>query len=332
LTNIKSVRDVVIQSRERAGERLDRMFGLDGAMGEPMRRTATLFFAAFAVLIAGPATAAQPRPWEVTLQPAATDVMASVTWFANYTVIIVGLITIFVLALILYCVWKFNERAHPTPDTTSHNTLIEVAWTVVPVLILVAIAVPSFQLLYFQEDIPEADLTVKATGQQWYWTYQYPDEGYENIELTSVMLEEDQRSGVMSDHGLGVSQVPRLLAVNYDVVVPVDKIVRVEVTSGDVNHAFAIPAFGIKVDAIPGRLNQTWFKAERTGTYFGQCSELCGTRHAFMPIAFQVVTEERFEEWAKAAAEDPAKAQALVYEWMKADAGDVVAAAASAAR
>jgi cytochrome c oxidase subunit 2 len=179
---------------------------------------------------------------------------------------------------------KFNSKANPVPSKTTHNTLIEVAWTIIPVLILVAVAVPSFRLLFLQLDIPKADLTIKATGKQWFWTYSYPDNG--PFEFDSLMAADKQ---------------PRLLAVDNEVVVPVNKIVRVQTTAADVIHSFAVPSFGIKIDAIPGRLNETWFKATKTGWFYGQCSELCGKDHAYMPIAIRVVTEQEFATWVEQA-------------------------------
>jgi cytochrome c oxidase subunit 2 len=180
---------------------------------------------------------------------------------------------------------KFNARANPTPSRTTHNTLIEVAWTLIPVLILVSIAVPSFRLLFQELDIPKADLTIKATGKQWYWTYTYPDA---KIEFDSLLACDEERAKCTE---------PRLLAVDNNMVVPVNKIIRVETTGADVIHSFSVPAFGIKIDAIPGRLNETWFKAEKTGMYYGQCSQLCGKDHAFMPIAVKVVTDEEYAKW-----------------------------------
>jgi cytochrome c oxidase subunit 2 len=190
-----------------------------------------------------------------------------------------------VLALLVTVMVKFNARANPTPSRTTHNTLIEVAWTLIPVLILVSIAVPSFRLLFQELDVPKADVTIKATSKQWYWTYTYPDA---KIEFDSLLACDEERAKCTA---------PRLLAVDNNVVVPVNKIIRVETTGADVIHSFSVPAFGIKIDAIPGRLNETWFKAEKTGMYYGQCSQLCGKDHAFMPIAVKVVTDEEYAKW-----------------------------------
>ena len=226
----------------------------------------------------------QPAPWEYKLQEAATPVMENITWFHNFLLWLITAITLFVLALLVVVVVKFNSKANPVPSKTTHHTLIEVAWTIIPVLILVAVAVPSFRLLFLQLDIPKADLTIKATGKQWFWTYSYPDNG--PFEFDSLMAADKQ---------------PRLLAVDNEVVVPVNKVVRVQTTAADVIHSFAVPSFGIKIDAIPGRLNETWFKATKTGMFYGQCSELCGKDHAYMPIAIRVVTEQEFATWVEQA-------------------------------
>ena len=229
--------------------------------------------------------ASQPKDWQLGFQPAVTPLMKDVTWMHDYILlpVIVG-ISVFVLFLMLYVFVKFREGKNPTPSKTTHNVMIEVLWTVIPCIILIVIAVPSFKLLYKEETIPKADVTLKAIGYQWYWGYEYPDE---NIIFDSYMIEdEDLKEGQ-----------PRLLAVDNEVVVPVNKVVKVLITANDVLHAWALPAFGVKRDAMPGRVNETWFKAERTGTFYGQCSELCGIKHAFMPITVRVVSEEEYIEW-----------------------------------
>jgi cytochrome c oxidase subunit 2 len=180
---------------------------------------------------------------------------------------------------------RFNSRANPTPSRTTHNTLLEVMWTLVPVIILVAIAVPSFKLLFLELTIPPADVTVKATGKQWYWSYAYPDSKFEFDSLLACDRERQK------------CEQPRLLAVDNELVVPVNKVIRVQVIGAEVIHAFAVPSFGIKIDAVPGRLNETWFKATREGMYYGQCSELCGRDHAFMPIAVRVVNDRDYATW-----------------------------------
>jgi cytochrome c oxidase subunit 2 len=241
----------------------------------------------------------QPAPWEFKLQGSATEVMDYITWFHNWLFVLITIITLFVLALLVIVVIKFNAKANPVPSRTTHNTLIEVAWTLIPVLILVTVAIPSFRLLFLELDIPKADLTIKATGKQWYWSYAYPDNG--KFEFDSLMAQEKQ---------------PRLLGVDNEMVVPVNKVVRVQTTGADVIHSFAVPAFGIKIDAIPGRLNETWFKATKTGMFYGQCSELCGKDHAFMPIAVRVVSDQEFSAWVEDAkkkfASNPANSFASV--------------------
>jgi len=252
--------------------------------GQMGRRLLGLTVAGMALAAGGMALAAQPQPWEMTLQPAASPVMENIISFHNLLLVIITLITLFVLALLVIVVVKFNAKTNPVPSKTTHNTLIEVAWTLIPVLILVAIAVPSFRLLFQQLDIPKADLTVKVTGKQWYWSYAYPDNG--KFEFDSLLAADKQ---------------PRLLGVDNEMVVPVNKVIRVQTTGADVIHAFAVPSFGIKIDSIPGRLNETWFKATKVGMYYGQCSELCGKDHAFMPIAVRVVNDQEFAAWVETA-------------------------------
>ena len=252
--------------------------------GQIGRRLLGLAVAGVALAAGGAALAGQPAPWEMTLQESASPVMDKITSFHTLLVWIITIITLFVLVLLVMVVVKFNAKANPIPSKTTHNTLIEVAWTLIPVLILVAIAVPSFRLLFQQLDIPKADLTIKATGKQWYWTYAYPDNG--KFEFDSLLAQDKK---------------PRLLGVDNEMVVPVNKVVRIQTTGADVIHAFAVPAFGIKIDSIPGRLNETWFKATKTGMFYGQCSELCGKDHAFMPIAVRVVSDQEFAAWVETA-------------------------------
>ncbi len=240
-----------------------------------------------AVLVGGTAALAatgQPEPWQIGLQPAATPVMQDIVWFHDFLLWVIGVIALFVLGLLVIVMVRFNARANPVPSRTTHNTLIEVVWTVVPVLILVTIAVPSFRLLFLELNIPKADVVVKAVGKQWFWSYSYPDQ---KIEFDSLIVhEKDLKPGQ-----------PRLLSVDNEMVVPVNKVVEVDTTGADVIHSFAVPSFGIKIDAIPGRLNKTWFKAERTGTYYGQCSELCGRDHDQMPIVVHVVSDKDYQAW-----------------------------------
>ncbi len=248
------------------------------------------------------ASAGQIVPWQIGLQPSNTLVAEHITTFANLTFWIVGIITLFVLALLIIVMVRFNAKANPVPSKVAHNTLIEVLWTIVPVLILVIIAVPSLRLLYEELEIPPADMTIKAIGRaQWAWGYEYSEiltAKKEPILVDSTILDDSARTDPVKQ--------PRLLSVDNNLVVPVGKTIRVLVTADaeSVIHSFAVPSFGIKVDAMPGRLNETWFKAINTGMYYGQCSELCGRNHAFMPIAVQVVTEEQFKAWSEAAKTD----------------------------
>lgn len=255
-------------------------------------RIKTVLVAAAPMALAGAAYAkeGQPAPWQLGFQPAASPIMEQITSFHTYVTIIITVIALFVLGLLVYVMSRFNEKRNPDPSRTTHNTALEIAWTVLPVLILVAIAIPSFRLLFAQYDIPKADLTITATGSQWYWTYEYPDEG---ITFDSIIVQEaDLKEGQ-----------PRLLTVDREVVVPVGKNVVVGVKSNDVIHDWAMPSFGVKLDAVPGRLQTTWFRAEREGVFYGQCSELCGRNHAFMPIAVRVVSEAEYADWlAKAKA------------------------------
>ena len=256
-------------------------------------------------LAASGAFAAQPEPWQMRFQPAATGIMEQIAWFEAYTLWFIVPITLLVMVLLAWCILRYRAGANPEPSRTSHNTMIEVLWTVGPVIVLLLLAVPSFQLLtaqYTPEDEPA--LTVKATGMQWYWDYEYQDEE-DALSFTSLMLQEDDRAAADKEDR---TEYPRLLAVDNEMVVPVGTTVRVLVTAGDVIHAFALPAFGIKVDAVPGRINETWFRAEREGIYYGQCSELCGKDHAFMPIAIRVVSQEQFQNWYAAAQDDLAGA------------------------
>lgn len=236
-------------------------------------------------LMTSAADAAQPAPWEMVFQPAATPVMEFIANFHEALVYLITAITLFVLALMIYVFVRFNAKANPTPSTKTHNTLLEVAWTVVPVIILVVIAVPSFRLLYFMDRAPDAEMTVKAIGHQWYWSYEYPDHG--NFTFDALMV---------ADKDLKAGQ-PRLLATDNAIVVPVNTKVRLLTTADDVIHAWAMPAFGVKIDAVPGRTNESWFEVTREGTYYGQCSELCGVNHGFMPIQVEVVSKEKFAAW-----------------------------------
>ncbi|MCI5076768.1 cytochrome c oxidase subunit II [Oricola sp.] len=262
------------------------------------------------VFSASAALAAQPMPWQTDLQPAATGIMHEIRWFEEYTLWFVVPIVLLVLGLLVYVVVRFNRRANPVPSRTSHNTMIEVVWTVGPVLILLLLAVPSFQLLtaqYTPESEPE--ITIKATGYQWYWGYEYQGEEGEDVAFDSLLLQEGDRA----DYGKeDKAAYPRLLAVDNEIVVPVDTTVRLLVTAGDVLHSWAMPAFGVKMDAVPGRLNETWFHVEEEGIYYGQCSELCGKDHAFMPIAVRAVSRDKYDAWLVAARDDVEEANKML--------------------
>ena len=245
--------------------------------------------------IAQTSFANQPNEWQLGFQNAASESMREIVAFHNNLLLpIIIAISVFVLFLMLYACVRFRASANPNPSKRTHNVTVEVLWTLIPCLILIVMAVPSFKILYKQDAIPKADLTIKAIGYQWYWGYEYPDE---NIIFDSYMIEEED---------LKANQ-PRLLAVDNEVVVPVNKVVKVLITANDVLHAWALPSFGVKRDAVPGRINETWFKAEKEGTYYGQCSELCGIKHAFMPITVKVVSEEEYQEWLSEAREKFAK-------------------------
>ena len=236
---------------------------------------------------AGSAFAAEgPRPWQMGFRKAATPVMEKITEFHDLLLVICVVITLFVLALLLYVALKFNEKANPTPSKTTHSTVLEIAWTAIPILILVVIAVPSFKLLYFADRTQDAELTVKVTGHQWYWSYAYPDQGGFEFD-SNIVATEDLKKGQK-----------RLLTVDNEVVIPVNTNVRFLLGSDDVIHNWAVPAFGIKLDTTPGRINETWAKATREGLFYGMCSELCGVNHGFMPINVRVVSKEAFKKWA----------------------------------
>jgi len=230
-----------------------------------------------------------PTPWQMGLQDSASPIMDDVSGFNDFLFWVTTAIALFVLVLLAVIILRFNARANPTPSRTTHNTPLEIIWTIVPVVILLLIAVPSFRLLFLQLDLPKPDLTIKATGKQWEWSYAYPDNG--NFEFDSV---------VVADKDLKPGQ-PRLLTVDNEMVVPVNKVVHVLVTGADVIHSFTVPSFGIRIDAVPGRINDTWFKATHEGMFYGQCSELCGTDHAFMPIAVRVVNDNDFAAWVEQA-------------------------------
>ena len=246
-------------------------------------------FTSLITLFVTSALANQPKEWQLGFQNPASDGMRDIVNFHNNLLlpIIIG-ISVFVLFLMIYACVRFRASKNPVPSKTTHNVAVEVLWTLIPCLILIVMAVPSFKILYKQDTIPKAEVTIKAIGYQWYWGYEYPDE---NIIFESYMIKEEDLK----------ENQPRLLAVDNEVVVPVNKVVKVLITANDVLHAWALPSFGVKRDAVPGRINETWFKAEKVGTYYGQCSELCGIQHAFMPITVRVVSEEDYAEWLSGA-------------------------------
>jgi cytochrome c oxidase subunit 2 len=261
----------------------------------------------FSLLIAAPllslpdgvAIAAQPEPWQLGFQPAATSVMERIVSLHDLLLWIIALISLFVLGLLAWVCVRFRASRNTTPSRRTHNTVLEIAWTAVPVLILVVIAIPSFKLLYYQDMVPESELTIKAIGHQWYWSYEYPDNG--NFAFDAYLV---------ADADLQPGQL-RLLTTDNRVVLPVDTTVRILVTATDVLHAWAMPAFGVKMDAVPGRINETWLRIDEPGTYYGQCSELCGDYHGFMPIMVEAVSKDEFEAWTRQAQEEFAQAGAV---------------------
>jgi cytochrome c oxidase subunit II len=260
-----------------------------------------LFLGPFCALIgfavgSGEAIAAQPEPWQLNFQPAASPVMEQVESLHDLLLWIITLVSIFVLALLLYACVRFRAARNASPSRRTHHTLLEIAWTALPVLILVVIAIPSFKLLYFMDRVQEPEMTIKAIGHQWYWSYEYPDDG--NFTFDAYMI---------ADQDLQEGQL-RLLTTDNAVVLPVGTDIRVLITATDVLHSWAVPAFGVKTDGVPGRVNETWLRIEEPGMYYGQCSELCGDFHAFMPIMVRAVGKEEFEAWTQLAREQFARA------------------------
>ena len=249
-------------------------------------------------LLAAPAAAGsgQPSPGQIGFQEAVTPIAEQIHQLHDYVNVIIFAIVAFVLALMLWVMWRFSEKRNPAPSRTTHNTAVEVLWTVIPVLILIAIAIPSFRLLYAQYTYPPPDLTIKAIGHTWNWTHEFPDQKFS---VDSVILQDDEREEAIKA-GMPAEQMPRNLAVSNEVLVPLNKVVHVLITSTDVIHAWRVPSFGTMADAVPGRITASWFKATKEGIYFGQCSELCGKDHAFMPIAIRVVKDDVFNEWVQA--------------------------------
>jgi cytochrome c oxidase subunit 2 len=248
---------------------------------------------AVAALSAGGALAAEPGrpvPGQIGFQVPVTPIAKEIQGFHDYLLMpIITAISLFVLGLLIYVIWRFNEKANPVPSKTTHNTGLEIAWTVVPIIILFVIAIPSFRLLTHELVIPPADMTVKVTASQWHWAYEYPKDQGGGFSFESYLKPDDQIKPENGDI--------RLLSVDNEAVVPVNKVIVLQVTATDVIHSFVVQSFGARIDAVPGRLNETWFKAEREGIYYGQCSKLCGKDHAFMPIAFRVVSEDQYRAW-----------------------------------
>jgi cytochrome c oxidase subunit 2 len=259
---------------------------------------------AAAVLTWAGSAYALPQDYQLGMQPAASPVMERIESFHSMLLYIITAICLFVLALMIWILIRYNRRANPTPSKTHHNTLLEVAWTIIPVIILVIIAIPSFKLLYYEAEIPKPDVTIKVIGKQWFWTYEYP---VQKFTFDSQVLSDDQARAAGK---------PRLLAVDNAIYVPVNKVVEIDTTGADVIHSWAVPQFGVKMDAVPGRINRTWFKATQTGVFYGECSELCGAKHAFMPIEVHVVSDADYAAWLAAA-----KKNTKVYQSI-ADAGD----------
>jgi cytochrome c oxidase subunit II len=249
-----------------------------------MKKIFFLFSIIFFTQITG---ADYPRPWQINFQEPVTPVMESIYHLHNMLMYVMTAVVIFVVALLAYVCYRFSAKRNPVPNKFSHNVVVEVIWTIIPVIILIVIAIPSFRALYFAEKVQNAEMTVKVVGYQWYWHYQYPDHG--NFEYDSYMI---------GDKDLKENQI-RFLEVDNRIVIPVNTNVRFLITAGDVIHSFAMPAFGVKTDAVPGRVNETWVNVKKPGVYYGQCSELCGVNHAFMPIAIEVVAKDEFEEWIK---------------------------------
>ncbi len=237
--------------------------------------------------LAPSAWAQQPTPWQLGFQEPATEFARAANSFHDGMLVLIFAIAIFVMLLLAYTLWRFSASRNPAPTRTTHNTLLEILWTGIPVLILVIVAVPSFRLLFLSDAVANADMTIKAIGRQWYWTYEYPDHGDFAFD-SFIVADEDLQEGQ-----------PRLLATDNNVVVPVNTKIRVLLTSSDVIHAWAVPAFAMKTDAVPGRTNEIWFQAEKTGIFYGQCTELCGAGHGFMPIAVEVVSQEDFDAWVQ---------------------------------
>lgn len=270
-----------------------------GCKNRVLSRVAAVGVMLTTALLSGVALAApngQPQPAQMNLPSPATETMREIVWFHNWLIVLITAISLFVLVLLVYACWRFSAKRNPVPSKLTHHTGLEVAWTIIPVLILVVIAIPSFRILRDQLVIPPADITVKITGKQWYWTWEYAkDNG--GFSFDQLMMDDQQRVQAINGGQLRADEAPRLLAVDNEALIPVGKVVRVQVTAADVIHQFAIPAFGQKLLAVPGRLNETWFKVDQEGIFYGQCQFVCGQNHAYMPLAIRVVSQARYDEW-----------------------------------
>jgi cytochrome c oxidase subunit II len=262
----------------------------------PLLMVAAVLLSAGAALAQEPAIVGAPTPWQLNLQPPASPVAERIESLHDLLLIITAAISALVLALLAYVCIRFRASRNPTPSRRTHNSVIEVAWTAVPVLILVVIAIPSFRLLYFMDRVANPEMTLKAIGRQWYWSYEYPDHGGFTFDA-NMIADQDLKEGQL-----------RLLDADNPVVLPVETDVRLLTTASDVLHSWAVPALGVKLDAVPGRINETWLHIDRPGIYYGQCSELCGIRHGFMPVMIEAVSKEDFEAWTQRAREEFARA------------------------
>ncbi len=254
-----------------------------------MRKRFYALAALLSTLFGATAMAAEPKPWQLGLQPAASPTMERIVAFHDGLLVVIILIAVFVLGLTVYVCWRFREKKNPTPSRTTHNTVLEVLWTAIPVLILIGVAIPSFKLLYFTDRVEDADMTLKVIGHQWYWSYEYPDNG--NFTFDANLVPDDELKPGQK----------RMMETDERVVLPVGKKIRLLFTATDVLHSWAVPALGVKMDTVPGRLNETWVKINEPGVYYGFCSELCGVNHSFMPIVVEAVPEDKFEAWVKEA-------------------------------
>ena len=275
------------QKISQAGCQTERL--VNGAGNMPFKSIFTVLSSAWLAVLSLPALAGEPVPWQLGFQAAVSPSMREIVKFHNLLLVITGVVVIIVSALLAFVIWRFSEKRNPTPSKTTHNTLLEVVWTTIPIIILVVIAIPSFKLLYFTNRIETADLTLKAAGHQWYWSYEYPDHGNFTVDanmIPTAELQGDQR---------------RLMETDNRVVLPVGKTVRLLFTASDVLHSWAVSSFGIKLDAVPGRLNETWVRVDKEGVYYGFCSELCGVNHSYMPLAVEVVSQGRFDAWLREA-------------------------------